>query len=153
MDDLNSSPLFDDRHMKFLRGILTGRPLSPISATEQKFLARTPLVKQVNEELDRMLLQKMESWKKFISVQEAVAFLIKALRRKQLDDAVFILDTAVQETRSAKFKDLLTILDEAKNMPASWALSVYAEEIDNRHQPAKTENLSGLNLEAMKNFR
>lgn len=152
MDDLNSSPLFDDRHMKFLRAILQNRPMPPISGAEQKFLKHTASIKQLDEVLDYELTRKMDSWKKFISLQECLAFLLEAYKRDQLEDALIILNTAVVETRSAKFRELMLVLDEAKNMPAAWALSLHAEEIENRHAPPPTENLSKLNLEAMRNF-
>lgn len=153
MGDLDNSPLFDRRHIDFIRSILQDRPLNPLSGIEQKFLKQALILKGLDEKYNGNLVAKLDSYKKYVSVRVAIEFLIEARRYNMLSDAIEVLDTSVIEERGGELKALLKILDEAKTIPAAWAVTVYGEGSEDRHKKDVYTMPSGLNLEAMENFK
>lgn len=153
MDDLNTSPLFDGRHIKFLAGILQQRPLAPISAIEQKLLRKSKQLCSINEQLSYELLPRVQRWQKFVSVQEILAFLIETDKRGKLDHGMFILDTTITSERSPRFKDLMKIFKDSEKMPVDWAVALHSNDLDERHAKKPRDETPPINLEALKDFR
>ena len=127
--------------------------MNPLSGVEQKFLRQTEIIKELNEKYDHSLVSKLEEYKAWVAVQVAIEFLVEARRYRMLDDAIEVLDTSVVEERGGELSDLLLILEESKTIPAAWAVAVYGEGVQNRHKKDAYSMPSGLNLEAMKNFK
>lgn len=153
MGDLDNSPLFDKRHVQFISRILQGRPMNPLSGVEQQFLRQALVLKELNEKYDYDLIGRLEAYKRYVAVQVAVQFLVQARQHGMLDDAITVLETSIEEERGGDLKDLMRILEESKSIPAAWAVTVYGEGTEDRHKRETYTMPSGLNLEAMRNFK
>lgn len=154
MGDLDNSPLFDSRHLEFIGSILRNRPLNPLSGVEIKFLKQSLILKELNDEhFNDNLVYKLGTYKNYVAVQVAVQFLVLAREHSMLKEAMEILETSVVEKRGGDLGNLLHVLEEAKNMPSGWALTVWGEVDSNRHSRESYTMPSGLNLEAMRNFK
>lgn len=153
MEDLHNSPFFDSRTLEFVSKLLRGERVNPISSNEQKLSELAHVLKEINGKLDGSLVSRLNRYKNAVAVITAIQFLAYCHRRDRLDDAIAILDVAREDSRTANLKELVSILDETKDMPAEWAVAIKAHEIEDRHKPPPESNLSGLNLEAMRNFK
>lgn len=154
MGDLDNSPLFDQRHIDFLRAILNDRPLNPLSGVEQKFLRQAVIIKELNREhFDGKLIAALQKHKKYTAVQVVVQFLVEAREHDMMRDALELLDHAYEDHKGGSLQDLLKILNEIVDLPAAWAVTLYGEEVDDRHTRETYTMPSGLNLDAMRDFK
>lgn len=153
MGDLDNSPLFDQRHIKFIRELLSGHPLIPLSGIEQRFLFKKLLIKEIDLTMEGQLTQKLTEYQKFLAVQVVIEFLLIAQEEKLLTSAIQILEVTRTDAISGELKDLLAILEESKIFPAQWAAPIYGEAGKDRHDTQKQTNKSNLDLNAMQNFK
>lgn len=166
MGDLDNSPLFDSRHIQFISSIvyssrLNSNGMNPISSAEQKFKLYTDEILAINDycsekrnaSINENLIERLNRYKDYISVHVAIRFLILAYKGDALHTAFEILESSVEEERGGSFESLVNILKESETVPPQWTVILYGEPEDHRHKPPESTLNSGLNLDAMKNFK
>lgn len=153
MGDLDNSPLFDRRQIDFIGALLRGSPRNPINGPEQKFLENAVILREINDHMEGQLVANLTRYQTYVAVQVAVQFLIKARNLGMLEEAVQVLEVTNHDRVGGDLKHLMTILRKSKEMPTQWASPLYGEDVGDRHDKSRYENKSGLNLEAMRNFK
>lgn len=154
MGDLDGSPLFDVRHLQVIDSVLASRPLNPLSGIEQAFIKWGPVIREIDSNLYHgSFSRRLRAYMNYVSPADAVQFLVEAHKRGVGEDAKAVLEATVEEHRGGTLKELIKILQESRTgMPAEWAVTIHGETTKDRHAPPP-DLPSGLNLQAMRDFK
>lgn len=129
--DLNGAA-FDSRSIVLLRKILSGsspKKLVAVTDFDNKMIDNKKNLIQLNELLNKRLVETLEKCSRFVSIQDAIPFLFAAANKKELDEATSLLEEAVSEERVLDSKMLSKLLKESSEMPMSMALALYGEDV------------------------
>lgn len=150
----------DDNFRRFLRRLLSGdEAASYMSGVADEFKNNSENLKKINLELSSRggLVSSFEKWIEFVPPPEATRFLLQV---DDVEEGADLLDAVAEQERPADSNDLLKVFKQ--NMPNSMRAIMLGVGGDSRRSDVgrkdektilKPKNKSGLNLEAMKNFR
>lgn len=152
MDDLSSSPFFDNQILNLLSSIINnyGLPKAVITGAEKKMVERADEIRELDAELDRSLRSVITNCSSHVSVVNALFFLLTARRMDMLGDAREALEAAVTEGRHMDRSGLQRLLREAKDMPMSWAVLALGDEGEDRNKRRASIHNPGINVAKMR---
>jgi hypothetical protein len=159
MSSIENTTFFDSHYIEFIRNLINkGSKKSAINSNEISFAKDQDLIRQINDEMqdqsETTLLLELVKYKEFISIPDAVYFLVDTVKQHgESVDAINILDLLVKDQYTATASELMLILRESENMPPGWASSLYAKSSIGRNANSEIVMKSGLNLEAMRDFK
>lgn len=158
MEDLSKSVFFDARSLAFVRRLLinVGQGASPISGDEVKLKERAEEVRALDRSLENGLISLLTRAKNFVTVNDALFFLLTAQKRSLLQDAEEVLTWAITEERTLTREALIGVLKGAiaDGTPMAWGVMLLGEDEADRYAPPAEEfNKSSIDLNKLRDFK
>lgn len=152
-NDLSDSSLFDQVTLDLIRKILTStKKPSPINNSHKIMIARSDQLRAINDASDKKLLSLLMTVKSYAPVDHSILFLLKAHEKGLSADALEVLEVIISEELQVVGKDLMDILAKSEEMPMSWAVSLFGDEAELRHQAAVAQK-SSIDLNRLRGFK
>lgn len=151
----------DDSFTRFLRQLLNNnKKASFMSGEASEFEGRVEELKSVDNLLRQRggLANSLSMWSSFIPPIEATRFLLE-LPEEDLEDGLFLLEAVVDQSRPVNAIELRKAMSQKiPNSMRAIMLGVGGESrVEEKNAPqrriVKPSNPSGLNLDAMRNFK
>jgi len=152
-NDLDHSPLFDDRLISLVQKSLVSSTFIPLNGYEKIILDNKKNIINLNAEMNSQLIKKLQEYKKYFAVDVALEFLIFSMKRNLLDNAIEILEAGVSVGMSADLRTLQKTLKQSLEVNGHLMMIINGDVSDDRHDPEKYVFSSWLNHEAMKDFK
>ena len=154
MKDLNKSPFFDKRLIPLVQKILFFQEsnASIISGFEKSVLKRSDEIRKLDNSLDRKLINLLSRVQRFTPLEDVLFFLLESQKRDQVEDAREALEAIISEEFLVDKEGLKEIFRKGKEMPMSWAVTLYGDEGAER-QETPSVNKSSIDLSKLRNFK
>lgn len=158
--DADFNSFRDGNFIKFLKRLLRGdKDASYMSGIAEDFRSNQETLVKINKELSSRLglVASLDSWAAFIEPPEATRFLMVI---SEVEDGADFLDAVVEQERPADSKALLEAFEkQLPNSMRALMLGVGGDARVNNQSTLQKKNIlkpvnkSGLNLDAMRDFR